>query len=230
MNTIDGCQFLKTVRPALESGDCTALAQAVSARWRPKEISSLLTHVDVDVRRVAAMTLGLVGNHCVSNYLVQALHDPDEQVNQMAEHSLWTIWFRAGSCKSAKPFREGLALLNIDAYREASAKFAEAASLDPQFAEANNQCAIAHFFIGEWELSMERCNRCLDVMPNHFGAMAGLGHCYAQMDKLEIAMDCYKKALLINPRMPAISKAIGRIERRLRGENGSSGSFEGIQG
>ena len=54
MNTIDGCLFLKTVRPALESGDCKELAQVVSSHWQPKEISCLLHHRDVDVRRVAA--------------------------------------------------------------------------------------------------------------------------------------------------------------------------------
>ena len=35
-------------------------------------------------------------------------------------------------------------------------------------------------------------------MPFHFGALAGLGHCYAHEGKLVPALRCYEQALAIN--------------------------------
>ncbi len=54
----------------------------------------LLGDPDVDVRRVAAFTIGLVGDQSATACLAQALHDVDLQVNQMAEYGLMSIWFR----------------------------------------------------------------------------------------------------------------------------------------
>ena len=61
-------------------------------------------------------------------------------------------------------------------------------------------------------------------MPCHFGAIAGMGHAYTQMGELSRALTHYRKALAINPRMPAIIGMIQRLEERQR-DNDASGVF-----
>lgn len=212
---IDPSQFLEAVRPALETGDAELLAERVRRRWAPRTICTLLRHGDSDVRRVAAVTLGLVGDASCIGCLARALHDPDEQVNQMAEHGLWAIWFRSCDCKAAYPFQEGMALLAAESYEAAIDKFRAAIELDPAFAEAYNQCSIARFFLGQWRDSIEDARQALLRQPCHFGAMAGMGHCYAHLGDLRKALDCYRRAIAINPRMTAIARAVQRLEREL---------------
>src|SRR5689334_15358410 len=142
---IDGSTFLATVRPALEKGNPRMLESAVSSRWNVLELCQLLQHPDVDVRRVAAVTIGFVGDMACVPCLTQSLQDIDEQVNQMADHGLWSIWFRrGGSLKAMQPFKQGASRLAAENYHGAISSFEEATRIDPQFAEAYNQCAIAH--------------------------------------------------------------------------------------
>ena len=54
---IDGESFLKIVRPALETADAGKLAQLVGTHWRPEQLRYMLRSDNVDVRRVAAVTL-----------------------------------------------------------------------------------------------------------------------------------------------------------------------------
>lgn len=222
---IDGTTFLEIVRPALKDGDAQSLAALVAARWQVNDLCSLLVSPNVDVRRVAAVVIGLVGDMSSAPCLLQALQDGDEQVNQMAEHGLWSIWFRSGSPHAAKPFREGVAMLGAEAYQRAVECFEEASRIDPNFGEAYNQCAIAHFFLGTWEPAIAACLKTIKCVPSHFGAICGMGHCYTQAGDLNRALECYRRALKINPRMPAITRACQRIEQRMRELNDSSGTY-----
>ena len=223
---IDRRIFLDVVRSALQAGDAQLLARRVSELWQVGEICPLLADPDVDIRRVAAVVLGFVGDVSVVGCLAKALHDIDEQVNEMAQHGLWSIWFRAGSPQAVKPFRQGVAMLGSEQYPPAVEHFLDTKRIDPDFAEAYNQCAIAHFFMGNWEAAIEDCKRTIERMPVHFGAASGMGHCYTQLGDLRRAQQCYTHALKINPRMPAIVSACDSIREVLRGLNDSSGIFQ----
>ena len=206
---------MRVVRPGLQAGDAQAVADEVLLRWMPRQLCRLLGDGDVDVRRVAAVVLGLVGDRTCVGCMARALHDADEQVHALAEHGLWSIWFRSGKAEAGAAFATGVGMLEREAYREAVGQFDAAAALDPDFAEAHNQCGMAHFFLGEWQESVEACERALERMPAHFGAMAGMGHAYTQLERVEDALGCYRRALSINPRMPGIASAVERLEAKL---------------
>src|SRR5690606_23566832 len=176
-----------------------------------------------DVRRVAAVVLGLVGGSSIVPCLAKALRDADTQVNEMAEHSLWSIWFRSGSPEATRPFQEGVALMAVDSYDRAVQCFSRAVEIDPELAEAFNQCALAHYFLGQYARSLKDCCQVIKLMPLHFGAIAGMGHCYTQLGDMAMALRCYRRALHINPRMSAIRTAINRLEERVRSMNDASG-------
>ncbi len=214
MGRPDPDEFLLAVKPALESGDADSLARQV-ARWSPAALSTLLSHADRDVRRTAVVVLGIVGDGSVVGCLTRCLHDPDDRVHQFAEDALWSIWFRAGNDVAAPPFHEALAALAEDRHADAVSCLHEALHHDPDFAEAYNQLAIAEYLQGHWSRSVDACREALARLPTHFGAMAGLGHGYAHVGELRQAVDCYRRALAINPRMHAIATAKSRLERQL---------------
>lgn len=212
---IDPDEFLAVVRPALAGNDAARLAREVSKRWSSRQVASLLDASNLDVRRSAALMLGLIGDHAVVGPLARALHDHDEQVHQMAEHALWSIWFRGCGCSGVEPFERGTDLMAHERYDEAVKAFGQALAQCPEFAEAYNQRAMAHFFRGQYERSAEDCRRALKLMPAHFGAAAGLGHCLCHLSDYRGALEAYHKALAINPRMPGIRAAAKRLEAKL---------------
>ncbi len=226
---VDAREFLEVTAPLLRGGDAQVLARAVAVRWRARDLCGLLRHEEVDVRRVAAVTLGLVGDHSMIACLTMALRDADAQVNQMAEHALWSIWFRSGEAKAAQPFREGVSLLATESYPSAIICFKEAQRVDPLFAEAFNQCAIAHFFLHQWHESLECSRRAMCLIPTHFGAIASMGHCFTQLGDLRRAVACYRRALQINPGMSAISCMVERVEKYEHHRNDHSGIYVAAQ-
>lgn len=224
MGQLQAKEFLQAVTPALQNGDVAALRDVVKTRWGAQELCCLLKHADPDVRRTAVVTLGVVGDRQILGCLTRSLHDADAQVHQFAEDALWSIWFRGGRCAAAAKFREGAIALTEENYGAAVAAFTEAASLDPDFAEAHNQRAIAHYLAGQWDESITACRAALALVPTHFGAMAGLGHAYAHRGELRRAIDCYRRALAINPRMAAIADAKERLESKVQRDGGSDPS------
>ena len=55
----------------------------------------------------------------------------------------------------------------------------------------------------------------IELLPIHFGALAGLGHCHAQMGSLARAAESYRRALTVNPRMEGIAQVLRRLEESL---------------
>ena len=212
MSRVTPDEFLETVKPALERGDIQALRDRVLQRWAPRSLCPLLQLPDLNLRRTVVVTLGVIGDREVVGMLTRCLHDPDDQVHQFAEDALWSIWFRGGKPAAAEHFQNGTAALAEEKYARAADEFAIAAHHDPDFAEAYNQLAIAYYLDQKWDACRRACRRALALMPMHFGALAGLGHVHAHEGEVCQAIDAYRRALSINPRMAAIREAKAKLE------------------
>src|SRR5690348_8602121 len=216
---IDPAEFIATVQPVLEAQDPAALLVLLKSRWRREQILALLSSDDCDARKVAALALALVGTKCCVNALAAQLKHPDAMVNQMAEHALWSIWFRSGnSCEANHELCRGTQALNHQSYDHAIACFSRAIELDPKFAEAFNQRAIVKYLQERYDECLDDCRRAVELMPCHFGAWAGIGHCHAHEGRLADALDAYQKALSINPHLSGIPQVIREIKKKLRND------------
>ncbi|MBI1368858.1 MAG: tetratricopeptide repeat protein [Planctomycetes bacterium] len=213
MEQVDTAEFLRVVSPALKRCGADELARQVSLRWTPQQLCQMLHHDHPDIRKLACVTLGLIGDQRCLKCVGRALRDPDVQVNQLAEHALWSIWFRTGNNESQRFFRKGMAALESDQPSAAVTYFRQAQRCDGQFASAFHQCAIAHYMLDEYLAAIECCRRAVELSPNHFGALATMGHCHAHMGNFPAAAECYRQALAVNPRMDGLASALGRIER-----------------
>ena len=222
---IDIDRFMTNVRGALEAGDTQAFVNVIVENYTLKELCDLLSNDDVDVRRVAAIALGLVGNQSVEDYLFAALRDEDRQVNSMAEHGLWAIWLKSGKAQATVPFKRGMDQMESNEYKAALLSFKHAVHIDPDFAEAYNQCSLVYYMLDRWDKSIKYCQKTLSLIPRHFGAMAGLGHCYTQKGDFRRALTHYRMAHQINPNVNAVLAAIDRLQARVRDANDSSDHF-----
>jgi tetratricopeptide (TPR) repeat protein len=186
--------------------------------YTPEQITSLLSSSCCDVRKVAALALSLVGGRCCIPAVAERLKDRDPMTNQMAEHALWSIWFRCGTATANTELARGAQCLSDHDYEGAIAHFDRAAALCPEFAEAYNQRGIAYYLLEDFESSKLECEMAIRLMPCHFGAWAGLGHCYAHQENLAEAVRCYERALAINPHLGCIRQAVHEFHGRLGGQ------------
>jgi tetratricopeptide (TPR) repeat protein len=85
----------------------------------------------------------------------------------------------------------------------------------PDFAEAYNQRAIVHFRLKDYARSLEDCERALQLNPNHFAALAGMGKCFLQLRKHRAALRSFRQALRINPHLDGIAATVRTLEEAL---------------
>lgn len=214
-STVDAQDLLAHMTPALAEGDMTRALELLQGQWSTAELTDLLQDKRADIRKIAAFGLGLIGERTAIGTLAFALHDSDEMVNHMAEHALWNIWFRLGKPRAVRLLKLGSHHLNHGNYCCATEYFSQAIDEDPGFAEAYNQRAIAHYLAERYDASIVDCRQTLSIMPQHFGAMAGMGHSYANQRQWEQARHCYRLALAIHPRLEGIQNTLKQVEQIL---------------
>ena len=212
VSTIDPVDFVGRVKPLLESQDLHGLHQLLRTQWTADQIVSILAIGDADARKVASLALSLVGCRKCVEKVVGQLKDADPMTNEMAEHALWAIWFRCGNQEANAHISEGSRLLGLRDFERAIEHFSAAIKADPTFAEAYNQRAIVKYLTEQFEESIVDCRKATELMPCHFGAWAGMGHCFAHLGKPERAIRCYRRALAINPHLGCLVEAIHVLE------------------
>jgi tetratricopeptide (TPR) repeat protein len=205
-------ELIEVVSPSIKRRSPDGLAKAINSRWSPRQLGPLLNHPSIGIRCVACYVLGLVGDHDDLPPLTRALRDAAPEVNGAADQALWSIWFRLGNAAAQPHFKRGLLAMDRDQSTLAVTHFISAQQADPTFAEAYHQCAIAQGMLEQWELSEFNCRKTLEIIPDHFGALAGLGHCRAQLGDLTDAAHYYRQALRINPEMDAVVETVFYIE------------------
>jgi tetratricopeptide (TPR) repeat protein len=85
----------------------------------------------------------------------------------------------------------------------------------PMFAEAYNQRAIVRFLRSDYVGALADYQQAIAINSVHFGAMAGLGHCFAALGRHLDALGAYRMALEVHPRMDGIRTAIAQIKQMM---------------
>lgn len=212
---IEPCAFIEAVQPLLERQDLPGLLSLLKTRWTSDQIRALIKGDHLDAKKVALLAIGLVGTGCCVPELARQLQDEDPVVNEMAEHALWSIWFRMGTPPANHELARGAQALGRREFECAIKHFTRAAEMSPQFAEAFNQRAIAHYLQEHWDDSIRDCERTVELMPVHFGALSGMGHCYAHQGKLRLSIQFYEKALAVNPHLSCVKQMICELKQRI---------------
>ncbi|HQY87246.1 MAG TPA: hypothetical protein PK402_01220 [Tepidisphaeraceae bacterium] len=210
--TINPCQFVQTIRPLIERRDVHAMVTTIKRNWTLAEVIGLLNSPDCDARKVSALVLGLIGTcNCVRD-LARQLHHDDPMVWKMAEHAMWSIWLRAGNEVANEHLTKGMAHLEKKQYQHAINEFSLAIAADPKFAEAFNQRAMAYYLLEDYEQCQADCRTAVTLMPLHFGAWAGLGHCQAGLGDIQGAILSYRKAYAINPHLECVHELLTELQ------------------
>jgi len=198
-------RFVEQIRPILERRDNQALAATLDGEWPHDQLVAFLDPRHPDAVKVALICLALTGQAGDEPRIVPLLHDDDAATVAYAEYALWSIWFR--SCpdpEAVEALNAAIHLIGEDCLAAAVEQLDALIARSPDFAEVYNQRAIAFYLQGDYEQAIADCRQTLQLNPCHFGAWAGLGHCYVTCERLEEALDAYTNALRIHPRLEGI--------------------------
>ncbi|HET8578971.1 MAG TPA: tetratricopeptide repeat protein [Methylomirabilota bacterium] len=189
-------------------------AQPKAPLTRDEALANIQT-ADVEARRSAAAWLGELGSMADAPALLAALRDADDGVRALAEHSLWQVWSRSGDAAVDSLFEIGVEQAQRGEGPAAIETFSQVIQRKPDFAEGWNKRATVYFLMGEYEKSLKDCDEVMKRNPFHFGALAGYGQIYLQLDEPERALEYFQRALMVNPNLTAVEAAVGQLKQIL---------------
>jgi tetratricopeptide (TPR) repeat protein len=198
--------------------DISAFTQAVSERYTSGTLERISQIGSRMSRRGAILSLAHLGGYDSNASMGRALNDPDRGVRLLAESGIREIWCRAGDEQQRRQLRLIMRLNASQRYAEAINLASALVTQAPWFAEVWNQRAIAHFRSDGFADSIRDCHQALEINPYHFGAAAGMGQCHLEQDDAMSALDCFRRALKLNPNMEGVRAQVIHLERTLEGK------------
>lgn len=131
--------------------------------------------------------------------LLEDLKNPDELTRQQATEELWRLWFNQKGAYGLEILGESQRLMEAGDVEEAEAVLTELIEDQPDFAEAWNRRAVLYYLQGEYRRSLADCQQAVKLNPIHFGALHGIGLCYAALNDYVSAIQAFRRALELQP-------------------------------
>jgi tetratricopeptide (TPR) repeat protein len=171
-------------------------------------------------RIAAATTLAAVGDASLARVLAPALHDADATVAEAVEAALWAVWGKSDVAEVDALMQRGMSALKAaplageEALTDALEAFGQAAQKLPSFAEAHNKQATVLFILRRYRESLVVCRTVVRLEPCHFGALSGAAMCCVNVGDEPEAVQWFKQALAVNPRLDGARQYIDSWMRR----------------
>lgn len=208
-------------RRYLSSGDSPAFASEVDNFYCAATLATLLQRGDVEQRRAAALSLGVLGDHGSVDALGRALSDTDRGVRLAADDS-----FRALLVRDAAPLhhQQLLKVMHLNDGGEYAGALAPTMILvdqAPLYAEAHHQLAVCWHGLENFFQAEAGYRACLWHCRFHYPAWQGLARCRLLLSDREGALRALRRCLEICPDLENARLQIRAIERQLRQANDS---------
>ena len=127
------------------------------------------------------------------------LDDAQAEVRQVALATVWQLWGKSGDAAIDKLYQQGLDQMRDGDAAGAIKVFSTIIAKRPAFAEAWNKRATLYYMAGDYELSMQDCEKVLERVPQHFGALVGFAQMLAERGQPERALALMERASKVNP-------------------------------
>jgi tetratricopeptide (TPR) repeat protein len=144
---------------------------------------------------------------------------PDESSSKAIEERIWAIWVTSGSdtanllmtrVKTAIDAEDlDLAIKLLDAIVE----------IKPNYVEAWNRRATVYYLKKDYGRALSDISRTLALEPRHFAAFAGLGMIMQDIGDDKHALDAFRRALAINPRIQHIPDLVKTLTEKVEGRD-----------
>ena len=202
----------------LEDENTAAFIRSVAQRYSLPSLVRLVTQGGYVSRRAAAFAITFLGDYSHNGVLGEALRDNDRGVRMLADNGIRQLWRRDGNAAQQRRLAELMRMNTSGLYEECLPAVGDFIEETPWFAEAWNQRAIALFALQRYEESANDCHQTLELNPYQFASAIGMAHCYLEMEDPFAALECFRRALALNPDLEEVRVQINYLERTLEGK------------
>lgn len=127
------------------------------------------------------------------------LTQSDPSVREQASMALWHLWFHQKGVYGARQLMQAESLLQTGHADKAETLLNDIIQAQPDFAEAWNRRAVLHYTQSHYQKAITDCQKTIQLVPHHFGALHGLGLCHSALGNYVAAIQAFRKASEIQP-------------------------------
>ncbi len=197
--------------------DTAAFIKRVSETYTVATLQRLAEYGEVMLRRASMLAIGMLGGYDSNAVLGRGLNDDDRGVRLIAENAIRQIWCRVGSERQRHQLSIIVRLNTSQQYHRALQLVNRLVEEAPHIAEAWNQRAVARYHLSHFNGSILDCRQSLELNPYHFGAAAGMGQCYLEKKDHLSALECFQRALKLNPGLEGVRAQISYLQKLMEG-------------
>ncbi|NCJ05496.1 tetratricopeptide repeat protein [Synechococcales cyanobacterium C] len=147
--------------------------------------------------------------------LLADLQNPSEEVRDRATQIFWEQWFCQKGSAGLERLQRSQALMDSGEIEAAEAILTALIQAQPDFAEAWNRRSVLYYTQKQYVQALQDCQKVLSLVPFHFGALHGLGLCYAAVGDYPAAVRAFHRALEVQPHALINQKLLLECSARL---------------
>ncbi|MBC7953069.1 MAG: tetratricopeptide repeat protein [Rhodospirillaceae bacterium] len=142
--------------------------------------------------------------------------DSDEEA-QIIEVTIRHVWAQSGRHGVDAMMGRAVEALHAGNYEQALDALNRVVITAPDFAEGWNLRATVHYLREEYPAAVGDIERVLALEPRHFGALAGLGRIFLELEDKKAALKAFEAALALNPHLADIRHESDDLREQLAG-------------
>jgi tetratricopeptide (TPR) repeat protein len=144
---------------------------------------------------------------------------PDDASAKAIEDRIWAVWTGAGNETTNLLMSRAKKAADDKDYDLALRMLSAIIEIKPDFTEAWNRRATVYFLKKDYVNSIADIGKVLAREPRHFGALSGLGLIMQDIGDEKHALDAYRKALEVYPRLKGMDEKIKTLVEKVEGRN-----------
>ncbi|WP_231741946.1 tetratricopeptide repeat protein [Stieleria varia] len=203
-------------RRYLASADAPQFAAEVDEHYAASTLATLLNRGEVELRRAAALSLGMLGNVNSIEPLGRALCDDDRGVRLAADDSFRALLVRAAAPLHQQQLLQVMHLNDGGEYAAALAPTMILVDNAPRYSEAYHQLAICWHGLENYENAAAAYTACLFRCRFHYLAWQGLARCQIAMRELPAAARSLERCIDLSPDVESARMQLRALRRRMR--------------
>ncbi|MBR1221949.1 tetratricopeptide repeat protein [Bradyrhizobium sp. U87765 SZCCT0131] len=144
---------------------------------------------------------------------------PDDASAKHVEARIWAIWSSTPSDTAALLMARAGAAMETKQLDVALKLLDSVVKLRPDYIEAWNRRATVYYLKNDYVRALSDIREVLVREPRHFGALAGLGMIMEEYGDDKRALDAFRQALALNPRLEKVPEMVKTLSEKVEGRD-----------
>jgi len=144
---------------------------------------------------------------------------PDAESAKQVENRIWALWLASGSDTCNLLMTRVKAAIDGENYDLAVHLLDAIIEIRPKYVEAWNRRATVFFLKRDYGSALTDLRQVLAREPRHFGALSGLGAILQDIGDEKDALDAYRRALAVHPRLKGIPDRVKTPTEKVEGRD-----------